>query len=72
MVGCNLHPVVKLCVPRALTTVMLDLMVPPETQVLMESEMSMMGWVLQTDLSSDQEEIPLLMLLKERGERGLT
>lgn len=68
MVVCNLHAVVKLCVPRALPTVTPDLMVPPETQVLVESEMSMMSWVLQTD----EEKIPLLVLLKEREERGLT
>ena len=51
---------------------MLDLMVPPEAQVSMQSEMAVMGWVLPADLSSDQGEIPLLVFLKEREERGLT
>lgn len=51
--GCNLHPAVKLRVPRALTTLVLDMMVPPEGLALIQSETAVMGWVLPADLSSE-------------------
>lgn len=54
MMGCNLHPAVKLCVPRKLTTVMLDLVVPPEAQVSVQSEMAVVGWLLPADPTSDR------------------
>lgn len=68
---CNLHLAVKFHVPRALTTLALDMMVPPEGMALMQSKMAMMGWVLPADLSSEQEEILLLVFLREREARGL-
>lgn len=67
--GCNLHPAVKLRVPRALTTLALDMMVPPEGLALIQSEMAVMGWVLPADLSSEGGEIPLVVFLREREER---
>lgn len=69
--GCNLHPAVKFHVPRALTTLALDTMVPPEGVVLMQSGMAVMRWVLPADLSCEQREILLLVFLREREEGGL-